>query len=875
MATMVNYCTFECNNLVKYVVFAFKAAFISDLTALLWVPFELQYHFLMHDITERSKPSRAAGHSAVRFWRHLLMLLARLTLCLAIPLAFAPITASAQAPEDKVDIAVVLDQARAQMDKVLKKLDKPPAQPLEDTELVELRNTALEIKTQMESAVVTLEPQLAGVKARLAELGEPSPGAVEAPDVAEQRKQLGKNSSSLEGQVKLARLITVEAGQAAEQLLKLRRAQFQAQLGRRTTSILNDSFWAEFRSEWPLDARRLAPLYNELQTTLASMSGKVWIGLLLASAAVLALWALAGRALMRLTTTRVAPGRLRRSLYAAALVVLATIMPAALAQLTSVALGWGSPLSESMGLMLGWLVGIVCLGGYVAGLGRALLAPDRPTWRLPPMLDEVASGLRWFPVILAVLISGGWAASRLASLVNASLVSTVALDYITSLTLGITMGLAMLRAHRLRNHAALNPDRPTPAAYPFWVTVLVIATWLALAISVFCLLVGYVALGSFIVKQVVWVALVLGSAYLLSALVEDGGNALLAVIKRRAQEQEGVSSWTGARSQAVVLLSGLVRLLIVLIALMLLLAPFGESPGEWLRRVEQLYAGIPIGEVQIRPTAVLLALLVLFVGLGGVRLLKHWLAEQYLPTTSLDPGMRLSTATLFGYAGYVLAVALALSAVGIGLERVAWIASALSVGIGFGLQAVVQNFVSGLILLAERPVKVGDWVSLSGVEGDIRRINVRATEIQMGDRSTVIVPNSEFITKIVRNVTHANPLGRVQIKFSMPVSTDAQHARDLVLSAFHEHSDVRDDPEPEVQLEGIDAAGLLFNATGYVSSPRLASSVRSTLLFDILKRLREAQMPLSTPATFLLSDSGSTALPATSAVARPPADPKS
>src|SRR3546814_13057359 len=128
--------------------------------------------------------------------------------------------------------------------------------------------------------------------------------------------------------------------------------------------------------------------------------------------------------------------------------------------------------------------------------------------------------------------------------------------------------------------------------------------------------------------------------------------------------------------------------------------------------------------------------------------------------------MRLSAATLFGYAGYVLVFSLTLSAVGIGLERVAWIASALSVGIGFGLQAVVQNFVSGLILLAERPVKVGDWVTLGGVEGDIRRINVRATEIQMGDYSTIIVPNSEFITKIVRNVTHENPLATVQIKLA-------------------------------------------------------------------------------------------------------------
>src|SRR5690606_16166417 len=121
--------------------------------------------------------------------------------------------------------------------------------------------------------------------------------------------------------------------------------------------------------------------------------------------------------------------------------------------------------------------------------------------------------------------------------------------------------------------------------------------------------------------------------------------------------------------------------------------------------------------------------------------------------------MRSSAARLVSYVGYVAAVVVALSAAGIGFDRMAWIVSALSVGIGFGLQAVVQNFVSGLLLLAERPIKVGDWVSLgTDVEGNVRRINARATEIERFDRSTVIVPNSEFITKVVRNVTLSEPL---------------------------------------------------------------------------------------------------------------------
>jgi small-conductance mechanosensitive channel len=224
--------------------------------------------------------------------------------------------------------------------------------------------------------------------------------------------------------------------------------------------------------------------------------------------------------------------------------------------------------------------------------------------------------------------------------------------------------------------------------------------------------------------------------------------------------------------------------------------------------------------------------------------------------------MQTSATILFGYVGVVLTIGLWLSTLGIGLERIAWVASALSVGIGFGLQAVVQNFVSGLILLAERPVKVGDWVSLGSVEGDIRRINVRATEIQMGDRSTVIVPNSEFITKTVRNVTHANPLGLVQIKLPMPLNTDAGKARDIILSTFKDHENILETPAPNVFLDGVDNNGyLMFNATGYVNSPRQAYSTRSALLFEVLKRLTDEGLSLSKPPTLLVRAAAAENLP--------------
>ena len=167
-------------------------------------------------------------------------------------------------------------------------------------------------------------------------------------------------------------------------------------------------------------------------------------------------------------------------------------------------------------------------------------------------------------------------------------------------------------------------------------------------------------------------------------------------------------------------------------------------------------------------------------------------------------------------------------------------------------------------------------MSLGGIEGDIRRINVRATEIQMGDRSTVIVPNSEFITKTVRNVTHANPLGLVKILLPVPLAADVDLVRSLILEIFNAHADVVKTPAPTVELDSIDSAGMVvFNATAFVNSPRAAYGVRSALLFDVLRRLREADISLLRPAGLVLRDAPDKALeltaPAPGLVAGPPA----
>jgi hypothetical protein len=145
------------------------------------------------------------------------------------------------------------------------------------------------------------------------------------------------------------------------------------------------------------------------------------------------------------------------------------------------------------------------------------------------------------------------------------------------------------------------------------------------------------------------------------------------------------------------------------------------------------------------------------------------------------------------------------------------------------LQEIVKNFVSGLILLTERPVKVGDMVSLAGVEGDIRRINVRATEIQLGDRSTVIVPNSQLISQNLRNVTmHNNTQGVATLQLTFPLNTDPEAVRDLLLDVYRENEAILDIPAPSVTFSQLAPNGITLSVTGYVNSPRIAAAPRAT-----------------------------------------------
>jgi small-conductance mechanosensitive channel len=435
---------------------------------------------------------------------------------------------------------------------------------------------------------------------------------------------------------------------------------------------------------------------------------------------------------------------------------------------------------------------------------------------------------------------------RINNDIGASLATIAAANALTSTLIGGLVLAALIRMGRARR--ALLAKGETPAERPLWVGLLVACAFLASTLTLLAVLTGYISFAFFVARQMLRAGFLIAALYLLMHLINDLCESLLSPDSRtgvRMQETFGIAP--ARLEQSATVLSGVGRVFLLLLALPFVLAPYGAGPSELVDRSARLFAGRSLGTLTINPSNIFNAMLVLVIGFIVVRLLKRWLGKQLLPKTSLDVGMQTSIVTLLGYVGGILVFVLVLGALKVDVQSIAWVASALSVGIGFGLQAIVQNFISGLILLAERPVKVGDWISISGVEGDIRRINVRATEIQLSDRSTMIVPNSQLITQNVRNVTLANALGRVQVRLPMPMSSDATKVRQIVFDILRNHPGTLKTPSPSVQLDSIDAGSLMFVCTAYVSNPRDAGNVKSDVMFEIIDRLRQANLPLTTP----------------------------
>ncbi|NNM58727.1 MAG: mechanosensitive ion channel family protein [Legionellales bacterium] len=495
-------------------------------------------------------------------------------------------------------------------------------------------------------------------------------------------------------------------------------------------------------------------------------------------------------------------------------------------------------------------------GGWIAYLlVQAILAPRLPLWRILQIQDRSAQLLARQLYIFSFLALLNWFVSAISE--------TIPIDFLIPCefllrTLACISGLILLKKHYWLNEippeqkqtpdtaATHSTPGTTRSAQRAFIHYLRIASVVVFLTNPLFMLLGYIVLANFLfisfIQTVAIVAILLGLHIVCYQILGK-----FIGIKTDKILDDALNLSERSRNILHYWVIVIIDLCFFIAGTIVILLTWGLDKQDLWRFIKPLLLGFNIGSYHFSLTAFFTAIAI-FTGIFmATRLLQRFLSGRVFPYTNLDIGIQHAFHQGIGYIGLTIAVLVSIGVIGINLTSLALIAGALSVGIGFGLQNIVSNFIAGIIVLVERPIKIGDRIIVGQDEGTVRRISVRATELEASDGSSVLIPNSELISGRVRNWTFRNPLTKLDIAIGVAYGSNTRLVEKLLLQVASQHPAVTRDPRPIVTFFDFGASSLDFKLTVCVNDVNKRSSAGSDLRFEIERVFKENNIDIPFP----------------------------
>jgi small-conductance mechanosensitive channel len=766
---------------------------------------------------------------------------------LLLLVAAAPAWAQAVPPQRP--FAQQLDLWTRQLDRIAQRIDQPG---ILASEIDALREQAAAVRGEALATAQLARTELADTRRLLAPL-EVKPGAdqpAETNAVKAERERLNEQASISESRVKRSEVVIARADQLLERMTRLRGDVVMSTLLQRHASPLSLQVWSRLGPElgqtWRTLAGALATWGRDGLSGLQSGDQDL-APLGLWAALTFVLWWLGYMLRRRYGRGELAePGQRDRTLAAAIDGVGLVLVPILAVWLIGKLLAATQPPQPIDALLPAFMLRLVAFL-LVVGLTATVLAPYRPGWRVLPFTDHSAQHLSH---ALRRLFGYG----SLAGFIYLALTRDGERDAVVSVgSLALAAVVAVLALPALSNRA-WQAARPAASDVPAlvggtWWSVLRLLISVTLLASIGFALLGYTTLAAHIHAGIgltcMWVALALVAHQLIGDLFEAVAAPDMPT-GRWVRRRFGLPAEFKLRGQYIALL--LVD--VVLVALLAVAIPTAWSVDvdAITRGFDQLMQGVRLGGVTISLGNIGMALLTFGVAMLLAKLIRRIVRDRVMPTVEAPLPLRQSVDAGLNYVGVIVAILLGVAALGIDFTNLAIVLGALSVGIGLGLQNIANNVISGVVLLLERPIKAGDWVSVSGHEGFVRRINIRATEIETFQRTHVIVPNSVFLQNPLVNRTYSDTSSRIEIPLTVGLGTDVAKLEGILRETALDHPRVLRVPQPIVRFVRVGTTGLEFELLVFVAQLEDRLIVTNDLNRALLAKLIEARMIDPTPA---------------------------